>query len=147
MQKIDAPLAQATTPSLEALKSYSLGRHSDYAAAVPLFQQAIRLDPNFATAYASLGVSYYALGESSLAAENVRKAYDLRERTSERERLAIESSYHMYVTGNLRRRGKYANFGRKPIREITHQQTILASSIPFWDSLSLSSRRPMRASV
>ena len=101
VQKLDAPLAQATTPSLEALKSYSLGRHSDYAAAVPLFQQAIRLDPNFATAYASLGVSYYALGESSLAAENVRKAYDLRERTSERERLAIESSYHMYVTGNL----------------------------------------------
>jgi serine/threonine protein kinase/tetratricopeptide (TPR) repeat protein len=103
VQKLDAPLAQATTPSLEALKSYSLGRQisSDYAAAVPLFQQAVRLDPNFATAYASLGVSYYALGESSLAAENVRKAYDLRERTSERERLSIESSYHMYVTGNL----------------------------------------------
>ena len=149
VQKLDAPLPQATTSSLEALKSYSLGRqiNSDYAAAVPLFQQAIRLDPNFATAYASLGVSYYALGESNLAAENVRKAYELRERTSERERLSIESSYHMYVTGNLEKARKYANFGRKPIREMTHQQTFLASSIAFWDSLSLPSRGPMRASV
>jgi eukaryotic-like serine/threonine-protein kinase len=103
VQKLDTPLAQATTPSLEALKSYSLGRqiNGDYAAALPLFQQAIRLDPNFAAAYASLGVGYYALGEQSLAAENARKAYDLRERTSERERFVIESSYHTYATGNL----------------------------------------------
>ena len=107
VQKLDAPLAQATTPSLEALKSYSLGRQisSDYAAAVPLFQQAIRLDPNFATAYASLGVSYYAaLGESSLRAARAtsRKAYDLRERTSgARKGLSVESAPHMYVTGNL----------------------------------------------
>ncbi len=103
VQKLDTPLAQATTPSLEALKSYSLGRqiNSDYGAAVPLFHQAILLDPNFAMAYASLGVSYYALGEQSLAAENVRKAYELRERTSERERLSIESSYNIYATGNL----------------------------------------------
>ena len=103
VQKLDTPLAQATTQSLEALKSYSRGRqiNSDYAAAVPLFQEAVRLDPNFAAAYAALGVSYYALGETSLAAENVRKAYDLRGRTSERERLSIEASYDMYVTGNL----------------------------------------------
>ena len=102
-KKYDVPLQQATTPSLEALKSFSLGRqiNGDYASAVRLFQQAIRLDPNFAVAYAWLGSSYYGLGEETLAAQNVRKAFDLREHTSERERFSIEASYYIYVTGNL----------------------------------------------
>jgi serine/threonine protein kinase len=97
----DVPLQQATTPSLEALQAYSLGIKSDNASAVPLFQQAIRLDPNFAMAYASLGVSYTNLGETSLAAENTRKAYELRERVSELEKLHIEALYHENVTGDL----------------------------------------------
>jgi eukaryotic-like serine/threonine-protein kinase len=106
VQKLDMPIEQATTPSLEALQAYSLGRKTivgkgDWAAAVPLFQQAIRLDPNFAMAYASLGVDYSNLGETSLASENTKKAYELRERVSEREKFYIESHYYHYVTGDL----------------------------------------------
>jgi eukaryotic-like serine/threonine-protein kinase len=96
VEKLDTPVEQATTPSLEALQAYSLGRKamvgkSDWAAAVPFFQRAIRLDPNFAMAYVSLGRSYDNLGETSLAAENTRKAYELREQVSEREKFYIES--------------------------------------------------------
>jgi tetratricopeptide (TPR) repeat protein len=106
VEKFDTPVEQATTPSLEALQAYSLGRKTlvgkgDNAAAVPLFQRALRLDPKFAMAYASLGVSYWNLGETRLAAENARKAYELRERVSERENLYIESRYYHYVTGDL----------------------------------------------
>jgi Flp pilus assembly protein TadD/predicted Ser/Thr protein kinase len=106
VQKFDTPVEQATTASLEALQVYSLGRKTmvgkgDFAAAVPLFQRAIRLDQNFAMAYASLGVSYWRLGEISLAAENQRKAYELRERVSEREKFYIESHYYEVATGNL----------------------------------------------
>jgi tetratricopeptide (TPR) repeat protein len=106
VQRFDTPVEQATTPSLEALQAYSLGRKTmvgkgDYAAAVPLFQRAIGLDPNFAMAYASLGTSYDSLGETSLGAENTRKAYELRERVSEREKFYIESHFYNYVTGDL----------------------------------------------
>jgi eukaryotic-like serine/threonine-protein kinase len=106
VQKFDTAVEQATTRSLEALQAYSLGRNtlvgkSDFAAAVPFFQRAIHLDPNFAMAYASLGLSYSVLGEASLGAENTRKAYELRERVSEREKLYIESHYYQFVTGDL----------------------------------------------
>jgi tetratricopeptide (TPR) repeat protein len=106
VQKFDTPLEQATTPSLEALQAYSLGGKAlegkaDSAAAVPLYQRAIRLDPNFAMAYALLGESYSNLGETSQAAESIRKAYELRERVSEREKLYIESDYDLLVTGDL----------------------------------------------
>jgi len=106
VQKFDTPIEQATTPSLEALQAYSLGRKTlaakgDNAAAVPLFQRAIRLDTNFAMAYASLGTSYGNLGETNLGAENTRKAYELRERVSEREKFYIESHYYSIVTGDL----------------------------------------------
>jgi eukaryotic-like serine/threonine-protein kinase len=106
VQKFDTPIEQATTSSLEALQAYSLGRKymvAKYApaAAVPLLQQAIQLDPNFAMAYAALGTSYFNLGQTSLAAENTRKAYELRERVSEREKFYIEAHYHADVTGDL----------------------------------------------
>jgi serine/threonine protein kinase/Flp pilus assembly protein TadD len=106
VQKYDAPAENVTTPSLEALQAYSLGYHQvmerlDSAAAVPLFQRATSLDPNFAMAYAWLGVSYANLGETTRAAENTRKAYELRERVSEREKLEIASNYAFFVTGNL----------------------------------------------
>jgi len=106
VQNFDTPLEQATTPSLEALQAYSLGTKalkgkSDFAAAVPLFQRAISLDVNFAEAYAFLGLSYSNLGETSLAAENGRKAYGLRERVSEREKFLIESYYYEFVIGDL----------------------------------------------
>jgi class 3 adenylate cyclase/Flp pilus assembly protein TadD len=106
VQKFDVPLELATTNSLEALKAYTLGRNTladknDLAAAVPLLQRAIQLDPNFAMAYEGLGTTYYNLGETSLASENTKKAYDLRQRVSEREKFSIESHYHDLATGDL----------------------------------------------
>ncbi len=106
VRKFDTPLAQATTPSLEALQAYSLAekielQKLDVAGAVTLTKRAISLDPNFAIAYATLGVSYYQLGETSQATENIRTAYELREHTSERERLGIEAIYHLVVIGDL----------------------------------------------
>jgi eukaryotic-like serine/threonine-protein kinase len=108
IQKLDTPIEQATTPSLEALQSYSLGRKlatgkGDYADAVPLFQRAIHLDPKFAMAYASLGTTYQNMGEKGLAAENTKEAYELRAQVSESEKFYIESHYHQVVTGDLER--------------------------------------------
>ena len=106
VRKLDTPIEQATTPSLEALQSYSLGRKmlqgkGDYAAAVPLLQHAIQLDPNFAMAYAMLGTTYRNIGEKMLAAQNTRKAYELRGRVSEQEKFYIESHYYDIAIGDL----------------------------------------------
>src|SRR5437867_3165247 len=104
IQKFDVPV-EATTPSLEALKAFSMGittfRTKGNAAAVPFFKRALELDANFAAAYASLGVAYANLGQASLAAENLKKAYALRERVSEREKYRISSVYYSHVTGEL----------------------------------------------
>jgi tetratricopeptide (TPR) repeat protein len=129
VQKFDIPIEQATTPSLEALQAYSLGWKSqvgkgDDAAAALLYQRAIRLDPNFAVAYASLGTSYNNLGETRVAAENIRKAYELRDRVSEREKFYIESHYYQFVTNNLEKARQSMNFGRRPIRENLYHPTI-----------------------
>jgi serine/threonine protein kinase/Flp pilus assembly protein TadD len=104
--KLDTPIEQASTPSLEALQDYSQGRKAlttkgDYTGAIAMFQRAIQLDPKFAMAYASMGASYHNLGETNAAAESTRKAYELRERVSEREKFYIESHYHNFVTGDL----------------------------------------------
>ena len=106
VQKFDTPLPQATTSSLEALQIFSLaGRTAfgkgEFASGIPLFRQAIKLDPNFAMAYSALGACYANLGEDSLASENLRKAYELRDRLSAREKLDVESNYQVYVTGDL----------------------------------------------
>jgi len=106
VKTFNTPLEQATTPSLEALQAYSLGRKvhvgkGDSAGAVPLYQRAIALDKNFAMAYTSLGTCYYNIGETKLAAENTTKAYELREHVSEVEKLGIESRYYHFVTRNL----------------------------------------------
>jgi serine/threonine protein kinase/Flp pilus assembly protein TadD len=106
VHKLATPIEQATTPSLEALQAYSMGRSTmvaqgNFSAAVPLFQRAIRLDPNLAMAYASLGTTYHNLGEKELAAENTRRAFELRAKVSEREKFYIESHYHHFVTGDL----------------------------------------------
>jgi eukaryotic-like serine/threonine-protein kinase len=108
IQKFDTPLEQATTPSLEALQAYSMGIKAlagkgDDATAIPFFQRALQLDPNFASASAWLGSAYNDLGESSLGAENLRKAYELRQRVSERERMDIETYYQIGVTGDLQK--------------------------------------------
>lgn len=106
VQKLDTPIEQATTPSLEALQAYSLGRMTmqgkgDYTRAVPLLKRSIELDPKFAMAYAMLGTAYHNLGEKKLSAENTSKAYDLRARVSEWEKFYIESHYYHFVTGDL----------------------------------------------
>jgi eukaryotic-like serine/threonine-protein kinase len=106
VQKYDAPPASVTTSSLEALQAYTLGNRTtdvanDYAAAIPLFQRALSLDPNFAMAYLRLGQAYQPLSELALCAANTSKAYELRGRVSESEGLAISSFYEMVVTGNL----------------------------------------------
>ena len=106
VQKFDTPLQQATTPSLEALQAYSLAWKAEVggnnsAAAVPLLQRAIKLDPNFALAYADLGWSHSNLQEGSLASADLRKAFELRERVSEYEKLYIEAEYDYLVTGDL----------------------------------------------
>ena len=106
VKKFDAPVEQATTPSLEALQAFSLARKiqmgkGDNAGAVPVYERAISLDPNFALAYTALGACYYNLGETSLAAKNTSKGYELRERVSESEKLGIESRYQHFVTRNL----------------------------------------------
>jgi DNA-binding winged helix-turn-helix (wHTH) protein/tetratricopeptide (TPR) repeat protein len=108
VQKFDTPIEQATTPSLEALQAYSLGvnafvARNDPPAAISLVQRAIDLDSNFASAYAFRALSYWNLGENSLAAEDARKAYELRDRVSQHEKFLIESSYYSLVTGDLER--------------------------------------------
>jgi eukaryotic-like serine/threonine-protein kinase len=104
VQKFDVPI-EATTPSLEALKAFSLGtmtaREKGDAEGIAFYRRAIELDPNFATAYVGLGVSYSNLGQPSLASQNIQKGYDLRDRVSERERLRISADYYAFVTGEL----------------------------------------------
>jgi eukaryotic-like serine/threonine-protein kinase len=101
----DTPLAEATTPSLEALKAYStawkLQGSAGSAAVVPLFKRATEIDPQFALAYAALGRMYGDIGESDLSAESTSKAYELRNRVSDREKLFITASYDLQVTGNM----------------------------------------------
>jgi serine/threonine protein kinase/Tfp pilus assembly protein PilF len=102
VQKFDVPI-EATTPSLEALKAFSMGVTSQElkgdAEAIPFLRRAIELDPNFAMAFARLAVSYGNLGQPSLAAENLKKAYVLRDRVSEREKFHITADYYRWATG------------------------------------------------
>ena len=104
VEKFDVPV-EATTPSLEALKAYSMGaersRRMGDTEAIPFFERAIELDPNFALAYSALGAAYFNLNQGDLAAENATKAYELRDRVSERERYRIATTYYHAVTGEL----------------------------------------------
>ena len=104
LAKHDTPLAEATTPSLEALKAYSLGWKvatlQGPEPAIPLIKRAVEIDPSFALAYASLGLMYGSSGSSELATENVTRAYELRDRASEKERFFITGYYFGRATGN-----------------------------------------------
>jgi DNA-binding winged helix-turn-helix (wHTH) protein/tetratricopeptide (TPR) repeat protein len=97
VKKYNTPLEQATTPSLEALQAYNLGQalfaNGENAAAASFFQRAAQLDPNFAMAYWGMAQPYSILGETTVADESQRKAYELRERLSELEKLKIECDY------------------------------------------------------
>jgi DNA-binding winged helix-turn-helix (wHTH) protein/tetratricopeptide (TPR) repeat protein len=99
-----APIEQATTPSLEAFKAYDLGRQrhfgGQYFEAIPLYRRAVELDPDFAIAYAALGITYNVAQEYDLAAQSSRRAFALRDRVSERERFYISLRYYMDVLGD-----------------------------------------------
>jgi DNA-binding winged helix-turn-helix (wHTH) protein/tetratricopeptide (TPR) repeat protein len=104
VEEHNSPLAEATTPSLEALKAYSTGWKVAYsegdAAALPFFKSAVSIDPQFAAAYAALGLMYGTTGESNLATENASKAYALSNRVSDKEKFFIAAYYDGRVTGN-----------------------------------------------
>lgn len=105
IQKFDAPIEQATTSSLEALKAFSLGVEqqlkSKYLEAIPFLKRATEIDPNFALAYARMASMYYNSRQYDLAAAASQKAFELRDRVSERERLYISAGYYDNVTGEL----------------------------------------------
>jgi tetratricopeptide (TPR) repeat protein len=107
IQKFDTPAEDATTSSLEALKAFSLGEEQNAKAggpqSIPFYKKAIELDPNFALALARLGVVYGNMGELDLGREYIRKAYALRDRVSEREKLYIEQHYYRTVTGEVQK--------------------------------------------
>ena len=99
------PLAEVTTPSLEALKAYStamkMAVSSGHATAIPFFRRAVDIDPKFAMAHANLGLMYSVAGDSVLSAESTTKAWQQRDRVSDREKFFIDFTYHRQVTGNL----------------------------------------------
>jgi len=105
IQKYDVPIHQATTSSLDALKAYSVGFDTQlkgkYLDAIPFFKQATQTDPNFARAYAAMSSMYYNTRQYDLAAEAARKAYELRDRVGEYERLYITQIYYDNATGEL----------------------------------------------
>jgi serine/threonine protein kinase len=105
VQKFDVSLAEMTTSSLEALKAFTLGRQTllekGEAAALPYHLRAIELDPSFAVAYRAVGADYFGMGQIGRASEYYTKAFQLREHTSEREKLFITTAYYGTVTGEL----------------------------------------------
>jgi eukaryotic-like serine/threonine-protein kinase len=106
VEKFKTPI-EVTTSSLEALKAYGIG-HTIFntkgtAESIPFDKQAIELDPNFASAYLALGIDYLNLGQESRAVENIKKAYELREQTSDREKYRISGLYHEYVTRDFQK--------------------------------------------
>jgi eukaryotic-like serine/threonine-protein kinase len=105
VEQHSTPPEEATTPSLEALKAYSTGWKLNlsgaYALAVPFYQRAVQIDNQFAIAYANLGFAYGGVGESALSSDSTTRAWQLRDRASDRERFFIDFTYHRQATGNL----------------------------------------------
>jgi eukaryotic-like serine/threonine-protein kinase len=105
VQKFDTPIERATTSSFEALKAYTLGvknwNQNGEVQAISFFNQAIALDPNFAMAYAYLGIMYAILGEQSKALDYLNKAFELRDRVTQPEKFFISSEYYLLGTGEI----------------------------------------------
>lgn len=105
IQKYDVPMEQVTTSSLEALRVYRLGLKTEFtqgsAAAIPFFQQAIELDQDFSQAYLSLGVQYSNFGQAGLATTYLKRAVELSNRTSTREKLMVSTMYYLLATREL----------------------------------------------
>ncbi len=145
VQKYDVPLVDATTPSLEALKSLSLGRKAnaqDSAAGLQYFEKAIELDPNFAMGYHDIGRMYFSLGELDRARAYYTKAFELREHASQREKLEITATYYEDVTGELEkavsaRKQQVENFPRlpEPYEGLAIEYTLLGKYPPAIEAL------------
>jgi eukaryotic-like serine/threonine-protein kinase len=114
MEAFNAPLQQVTTPSLEALQAFSQGGQAalkgDFSGAIPFLQRAVALDPNFALGYLLLGAEYGNLGDTPLAMKNIKRAYDLRDRVSDWEKLGISATYYLEVTGDLEKAAQANEF-------------------------------------
>ena len=129
IEKYNTPLEQATTPSLEALRAYSLGFKADgagdLAAALAFFERATQIDQNFAMAYLGMAGDYEVLGESALAVENSRKAFALRDRVSALENLIIEEGYVFFVIGDVRKALQICELGARtyPRSSIFHEDS------------------------
>ncbi len=121
VQRFDTPLVEATTPSLEALRAFSLGRKAlnekGEAAALPYHLRAIELDPGFAVAYRAAGADYGGMGETGRATEYYTKAFEVRGRAGGLERLMITTIYYENVTGEL---GKAAQAYQEQIQNYPH---------------------------
>jgi eukaryotic-like serine/threonine-protein kinase len=117
IQKFDAPVEEATTSSLEALKAFTIAdkdtNRGEQTQSIPFFKRALELDPNFAMAYSGLAAVYANNGQSEQAMEYQKKAYDLRDRVSEQEKLNIVVNYHWIVTGNLDKEMEAEELGRQ----------------------------------
>jgi tetratricopeptide (TPR) repeat protein len=152
LERFDTPLEQASTPSIAALQAYTLGRKTqvvknNFPEAVPFLQRAIRLDPNFAIAYAALGSVYWNIGETTLGTENARKAYELRARVSEPERFYIESTYYHYATGDLEKaRQIYEVWSQTYPRSVSPRTRLftLYSDLGIWDKALAAAREARR---
>jgi serine/threonine protein kinase/Tfp pilus assembly protein PilF len=135
VEKHSTPLEEATTPSLEALKAYSAGwkvnmtAKPDMLGAAALFKRAVEIDPKFAMAYASLGFMYGLQGEPALSSENTRKAYELRDRASDRERFFIATTYEVEVTGNLEKARESAELWAQTYPRETQPHGILGGML------------------
>jgi tetratricopeptide (TPR) repeat protein/tRNA A-37 threonylcarbamoyl transferase component Bud32 len=137
VEKHAAPLEEATTPSLEALKAYSTGWRvqstTGYVGSVPFFKRAVEIDPKFAAAYAFLGRAYGDMGESALSAENTTKAYQLRDRATDAEKFFITATYEQQVTGNLGKAAKaYELWGQTYPREIRAPSLLSGAIYPVF---------------
>jgi len=117
IQKFDTPVEEATTSSLEALKALTIADkdtdRGEETQSIPFFKHALELDPNFAMAYSGLAAAYANMGQSEQAMEYQKKAFDLRERVSQQERLKIVADYHWMVTGNLDKEDEAEELGRQ----------------------------------
>ena len=133
LHELDTPLAEATTPSLEALHAFSQGMQTFNAkgssAAVPLFRYATELDPDFAWAHAWLGRMYADLGNEELSVQSTRRAHDLRDRASDRERFTIDVSYELLVTGNLQKAREHCDAWLQMYPRDVYPRVFLATAV------------------
>jgi Flp pilus assembly protein TadD len=150
--KFNAPLEQATTPYLDALKAFSQGidlhdRKGDYAGSVPFFQRAIEIDSNFALAHLALAKAYDNVGKLDLARQSYIDAYAHRDRASEREHLNIIASYDDNITGNLEKAIQTSTLWTQtyPLDRDPHFQLLLSHAyLGNWDKALLETKEILR---